>query len=557
MSSSFSNKNSSLAKSNSRPECLPQVRVVSKTLLPLGRGLIPLVQNAKKYWESFTQSSRIFEPIPSPLFELFLPTQALCNFAFYWSTLSPLDRVLSRHRFFLDYQDATAFADIDAIFWIGGRSSMVTFPLPSPATSRLLTLVNPEGRLRIVIIPEGERPIYYPHSPYTNSLTHDTISQIQSAQKPRPSTRISLPTLPVYRALMVASDRGTLRLPLPPPTSSERCNLIGDVVVKNMERAFWDSDITLMHRAFVPRFAGKWFRWRWYDGSMTGIYHGIPGWTRFTLGSDKGPWSTLATIEIGDDGDNWDILLSILMSWSSAPEELRKFCLQKCEGSTRVGFVNQACIGTCINGRYQPLPGLPASDTVYLFLEDIRVGPDGYFSPPKRYWSLDRSGAMPMSSHLTKNHQLDVSEDTNIHKRVQWLKTEQFAALDELQALLSDAVVKSNAGVFSSNILRCFWNQMHPQLKRSQSVTRLQRIDWHSEWMWDESQRIREQLNRKHRRWFLKKRRPGRFPPVTESDSESEEAETKPKDPARRLYRSRTKSGGGGLSLIFSRIVLS
>ncbi|KAK7054132.1 hypothetical protein R3P38DRAFT_3171671 [Favolaschia claudopus] len=557
MSSSFSDQN--LPKS--KPESLPQVRRVVSKSLPLGWGLKQLVQNAKNYWEwstLTTQFSRIFEPIPSPLIELFLPTEALCDFSFYWSTLSPLERVVSRHRFFLDYQDATAFAEIDAIFWIGGRSSMVTFPLPSPATSKLLTLVNPEGRLKIVIVPEGERPIFYPHSPYTNTLTHNTISQIQSAlrsQKYRPATRISLPILPIYRALMVASDRGTLRLPLPPTSSSERFNLIGDVAVKNMERAFWDSDITLMHRAFVPRFAGKSFKWRWYDGSMAGIYHGIPGWSRFTLGSNKGPWSTLATIEIGDDGDNvdnWDILLSILMSWSSAPEELRKFCLQKCEGSTRVGFVNQVCIGTCINGRYTPLAGLPASDTVYLFLENIRVGPDGYFSPPKRYWSLDQSGATPMSSHLIKNHQLDVSEDTNIHKRIQWLKTEQFAALDELQALLNDNVVNPN----TSNVLQCSWDQVHPQLKRSQSVTRMQRIDWHSEWMGDESQRIREQLNRKRRRWFLK-RRLGRFPPVTLSDSESEEEETKPKDPTRRLYRSRTKSVGGGLSLIFSRIVLS
>ncbi|KAJ7807216.1 hypothetical protein B0H13DRAFT_2154102 [Mycena leptocephala] len=188
----------------------------------------------------------------------------LHDIEFYWDSLTPVEKAISKHRFFLEYIDATSFSVIDAIFWIGGRSSHVVFPRPSPPTSKLLTLVNTAGSLQISIVPDGEHPRHYPHAPHTESVNRDTISWLESEVR-KPSADISPPilrslALAVYRTIMVASAGGIIVSRRPEPT-----NVLGELVIRNSERPFWMSD------------------WTWYDNTKKDIYHGIPGWTRFVL----------------------------------------------------------------------------------------------------------------------------------------------------------------------------------------------------------------------------------------------------------------------------------
>ncbi|KAJ7368703.1 hypothetical protein DFH08DRAFT_832038, partial [Mycena albidolilacea] len=192
---------------------------------------------------------------------------------------------------------------------------------------------------------------------------------------------------------------------------------------------------------------------------------------RFTLSQNKGPWATRTSIDISDDGDNvddWNVLLSALRNWSDASADVRKFCLEYCTGNTQVGFVNRISIGTHINGRYKPLPGFDAADTVYLFLEDLRVGPDGYIVPSKRYWSLDRKGETPMSDALKTLYNLDQSETWDIRKSIRFFDSEQFAALDQLRIRFGGILRSEAPGSLSGT-----WRHVCSPRKRSQSLTRL------------------------------------------------------------------------------------
>ncbi|KAJ7807218.1 hypothetical protein B0H13DRAFT_2154120 [Mycena leptocephala] len=217
-----------------------------------------------------------------PNIHLGLVYNELHDIKFYWDSLSPVEKAIAKHRFFLEYVDATSFSVIDAIFWIGGRSSHVVFPRPSPPTSKLLTLVNTAGSLQIFIVPDGEHPIYYPHTPHTESVNRDTISWLESEVR-KPSANISPPilrslALAVYRTIMVASAGGTIVSRRPEPT-----NVLGELVIRNSERPFWMSDVQFRHHLPALSFADKSYKWTWYDNTKKDIYHGIPGWTRFVL----------------------------------------------------------------------------------------------------------------------------------------------------------------------------------------------------------------------------------------------------------------------------------
>ncbi|KAJ6539713.1 hypothetical protein B0H19DRAFT_370535 [Mycena capillaripes] len=263
----------------------------------------------------------------------------LCDITYYWDSLTPVEKAISKHRFFLDYIGATAFPILDAIFWIGGRSSHVVFPRPSPPTSMLLTLVNAQGRLQISIVPDSESPIHYPHIPYTESVNRDTLSWLEFEFR-RPTANIAPPILrsmafAVYRTVMVASASGTIRSRKP-----EAANVLGELVVQNSERAFWDSEVQFRYY-FPVSSADKSYKWRWHDNTTTDIYHGIPGWTRFALHRNKDIFARLSSIDIGDNGDNvddWTVLLSAIMNWTQAPADLRAFCSERCTLSTQVGF---------------------------------------------------------------------------------------------------------------------------------------------------------------------------------------------------------------------------
>jgi hypothetical protein len=82
--------------------------------------------------------------------------------------------------------------------------------------------------------------------------------------------------------------------------------------------------------------------------------------------------------------------------------------------------------------------------------------------------------------------------------------------------------------------------------------------------MWEDQHRAEQRINAERQKWWLKnlrEQRPELFTPGSKLEQElnKEEVEVPAKrtDPVRRLHRSKTKSVGGGLSLIFSRIVLS
>jgi hypothetical protein len=81
--------------------------------------------------------------------------------------------------------------------------------------------------------------------------------------------------------------------------------------------------------------------------------------------------------------------------------------------------------------------------------------------------------------------------------------------------------------------------------------------------MWEDRRRDQERSHRKRRkRWLatFRKRRPELFTPGSQLEEElnKEEIEVpiRKRDVVQRLHRSETKSVGGGLSLVFSRMVL-
>jgi hypothetical protein len=81
--------------------------------------------------------------------------------------------------------------------------------------------------------------------------------------------------------------------------------------------------------------------------------------------------------------------------------------------------------------------------------------------------------------------------------------------------------------------------------------------------MWEDHHRDQEKSNRKRRkRWLAtyRKRRPELFTPGSQLEEEANKEEievpVRKRDVVQRLHRSKTKSVGGGLSLVFSRMVL-
>ncbi|KAJ7654558.1 hypothetical protein DFH06DRAFT_517215 [Mycena polygramma] len=415
--------------------------------------------------------------------------------------------------------------------------------------------MNTQRRLQMVIAPDGGHTWHYPHALYTSTIDHNTISWIES--KFRNPDGNSAPifrsiALAVFHSIMVASAGDTIIVSNKPETAK----VLGELVVKNSERKFWESMVQLRYHFPFPSYANKSYKWSWYDNTTTGIYHGIPGWTRFALHQNKGVWGALASIDtIGDDGDNvddWSVLLSALENWTTAPADLREFCLQRCTQSTQIGFVNRISVGTHVNGRFKPLPGVDAADTVYLFLENLQLGADGAILPCRRYWSLDRKGVTPMADGLRTLYGLDQSEIWDIRLGVRFFNSEQFAALDELQTRFGVGVKRVSA---SSSVS---WSNVRSPLKRSQSAMRLHTVDWRTEWMWEDHAREREKFNRQRMGWF-RKRRPDLFSAASEfqEDSDENEAEVSAEeDPVNRIHRSKTRSVGGGLSLIFSHMEL-
>ncbi|KAJ7437802.1 hypothetical protein B0H11DRAFT_2106329 [Mycena galericulata] len=475
----------------------------------------------------------------------------LCDIAFYWDSLPPIRQAISKHLFLKDYTDATAHPVLDAIFWSHGRSSHTVFPRPSAPTSRLLTLVNPEGRLRIAIMPDGEHPTHYPHPLHAPSITSDTLSWLDHEFR-TPSARLAQPllkslALAVYRIVMVASAGSTII-----SQEFEESSVLGELVVENSARAFWGSNVQFRHH--LPVSPQKSYKWTWYNNSMEELYHGIPGWTRFTLRRRNSGWTRAINIILGDEGndvDNWSVLLACLSNWVQADADLRTFCLDHCTGHTQIGFVTQIDVSSYVHGGFAPLPGYDAADTVYLFIEDLRVGADGRIAPCRRFHSLDRTGATPMSVGLMTLYGVDQTSALNVRKRVQFFECEQFAVLDEMWTRFgnSDSFGVSPLGP---------WTDVRPSLKRSQSAMRLDTVDWRTDWMWEDHNREAEKASRG--RWisllrYARKRRPELHLPVEQEPAQEEEV-PEAKDPVRRLHRSKTKSVGGGLSLIFSRLVL-
>ncbi|KAJ7498582.1 hypothetical protein FB451DRAFT_1202385 [Mycena latifolia] len=477
----------------------------------------------------------------------------LYDIVFYWDSLTPVRRAISKHLFFLDYTDATEIPVLQAIFWEQGRTSHVVFPRPSPPTCKLLTLVNPEGRLRISIIPDGDHPKHYPHALHTDSVTHNTISWLESEfRKPSEShfqkewAMLESLALAVYRIVMVSSAGGTIVSP-----GLEEPSLLGELVVQNSERPFWASNVQF--RYYLPLSPSKSYKWTWHDDTTTSIYHGIPGWTRFTLRQKNRSWITqAATIVLGDEGDNvdnWDVLLACLKNWAGADADLRSFCLDRCSSNTQVGFVTQLDFTTYVHGIFTPLPGFDAADTVYLFIEDLRVEADGHVAPCGRYYSLDRTGATRMSAGLQTLYGVEQTNSWHVRKGVKYFDREHYAVLEELRTRVEkDGALGDFPGV---------WRDARSTLKRSRSATRLDTVDWRTDWMWEDHNRELAKAHKKrHLRWrqYIQKRRPELAVPVAEEPEEPEVLQKKP-DLVRRLHRSKTKSVGGGLSLVFKRIM--
>ncbi|KAJ7693975.1 hypothetical protein B0H17DRAFT_483424 [Mycena rosella] len=188
--------------------------------------------------------------------------------------------------------------------------------------------------------------------------------------------------LAIYRIVMVSSAGDVIV-----SRELEGPSVLGEIVVKNAERVFGGSSIQFRH--YLPLTFNKSYKWTWYDDTTTGIYHGIPGWTRFTLRREgiswTRPWTKATSIVLGDDGDNvdnWDILLACLTNWAGVDADLPAFCMGRCSPNTQVGFVTKIDFTTHVRGFFVPLPGYDAADTVYLFIEDLRAEPALPACPP-------------------------------------------------------------------------------------------------------------------------------------------------------------------------------
>ncbi|KAJ7752847.1 hypothetical protein DFH07DRAFT_825189 [Mycena maculata] len=498
--------------------------------------------------EPLLQFLKSFQPFPSlrslQLFGCFQPNihlglffyDELYDIEFYWDSLTPVRRAISKHFFLLDYTSATEYVMVNGIFWSRGRGSHGVFPRPSPPTWRLLTLMNPEGRLRIVIAPEGDEPMHYPRARQAPSVTRATLSWLDSEFQ-EPSTAMAQESLilAVYRIVMVASEGDTIVC----REFEENC-VLGELVVQNSER--WESNNHFRH--YLPVCPPNRYKWTWYD-NMDKVYHGIPGWTRFTLHRRNVGWGAAITIIFGDEGDNvedWSVLLSCLRNWTGVDADLRAFCLNHCTGSTQVGFVTQLDFGSVVNGGFSPCAGFDAADTIYFFIEDLQVEADGRVAPCRGYHSLDPTGATPMSAALKILYGVDDTVSLGVRKRVQFFSSEQFAVLDELWTRSASFRVPSSGP----------WRDRRVTLKRSQSATLLATVDWRRDWMWEDLNREEEEFYRRRQR--MRWRWTSRGPELDEEESAEEEAAPEKKDPVCRLHRSKTKSVGGGLSLIFSRV---
>ncbi|KAJ7632103.1 hypothetical protein B0H17DRAFT_513878 [Mycena rosella] len=311
--------------------------------------------------------------------------------------------------------------------------------------------------------------------------------------------------LAIYRIVMVSSAGDVIV-----SRELEGPSVLGEMVVKNAERVFGGSSIQFRH--YLPLSFNKSYKWTWYDDTTTGIYHGIPGWTRFTLRREgiswTSSWTKATSIVLGDDGDNvdnWDVLLACLTNWAGVDADLPAFCMGRCSPNTQVGFVTKIDFTTHVRGFFVPLPGYDAADTVYLFIEDLRAQADGHVPPCRRYHSLDRTGATRMSAGLETLYGVDQSVSWNVRKSVKFFDREQYAVLDELRSrvghLLSGEPRRDLSGA---------WEASRSTLKRSQSATRLDKIDWRTDWMWEDHNRKMEEVSRRRRIRFLQRMRKSR-----------------------------------------------
>ncbi|KAJ7044707.1 hypothetical protein C8F04DRAFT_1069257 [Mycena alexandri] len=519
------------------------------------RQILVLLNEGERH--PLVQSLQIFVGFKSDIHLGLVFYNELSDITFYWDSLAPLERAIVKHRFLLDYLDAGAYAMAHDLFGPGLRSHGV-FPRPSPPTSRLLTLVNVEGSLRMYIVPDGEQPLYHPLAAHTECVTRPKTLWLQSEVE-KPSAEMTLSNiqalaLAMYRILMVASGGSQVSGGL-----TDTDGALGALVVMNSARAFWESTVQFRHHPITSASEPRSYKWTWHDDSMKGIYHGIPGWTRFTLNQKGYRWiSRAATIVFGDQGsnvDNWSVFLSALMNWNTASPEFRTFCLERCAGNTQVGFVTGMYFSATIEGKWQPLAGYDAADTVYFFLENLRVEADGYVHPCRQYYSLDRMGETPMSEGLKTIYGLDRSEIGCVGRRkyARSLSSEQFAVLEELRIRFGETLRTEAPGVWRdcwySGAANCakltiLYPHLAPSpLKRSQSLTRLVTKDWRNDWMMEG---ISELAGVSPWRMGWKGH---------QLQAEIIKAR-KNKSPIHRLHRSKTKSVGGGLSLIFSRLEL-
>ncbi|KAJ7807217.1 hypothetical protein B0H13DRAFT_2154113 [Mycena leptocephala] len=159
-----------------------------------------------------------------------------------------------------------------------------------------------------------------------------------------------------------------------------------------------------------------------------------------------------------------------------------------------------------------------------------------------------------MSEGFKTVYGLDQSETWSIQSQIKYLNGEHFAALDDLRTRFGDALKSADSGVHSGT-----WKDVRSPLKRSQSATRLETVDWRTDWMREDHQSNRKPRKRR-RLAILRKRRPELFTPGSQLEKEANEGGIEvpfgKRDVVQRLHRSKTKSVGGGLSLVFSRMVL-
>ncbi|KAJ7098797.1 hypothetical protein B0H15DRAFT_797453 [Mycena belliarum] len=351
--------------------------------------------------------------------------------------------------------------------------------------------------------------------------------------------------------IMVLSTSDSFRYPA--REELEKQSLLGELVVQreSSQRPSWKNQVHFRRYSQVPLSPEKSYKWGWSTEpeDTEGLYHGIPGWTRFTLrrknSSYEGYISRTASTSIGDKGDhvdNWDVLLTCLNNWATLDADLRTSCLERSSYDTRFGFVTQIELKTSIECQFNPMPGFHTAKTPYLFVEDLRVEADGHVAPCKHYWSLDRNGATPMSAGLLALYGVNQDFSWRVHRDVRFLDREQFAQLNELRTWLGAA-----------EELQKTWNDAHPTLKRTHSATRLDKVDWRWEWDWEDCGIVEREIREfwlGGLPWLKKQRELEELAKKAEEEATEVERE---RSLVHRLARSKTKSVGGGLSLSFLR----